>query len=102
MISVFLISWGGENKKGKQFEDSNVKSVIVALWHESGLVEVFSSLKGFLEYNPQYNINTLNNYISRKKIPYKTDELTLVRTKFIKRLTIEERGRVKSSRNNQF
>jgi hypothetical protein len=62
-----------------------MKNVIVAIWLESGMIEVFSSLRCFTENYPQYNEHTINNYISRKKIPYVTDELSLIKTKFIRR-----------------
>jgi hypothetical protein len=67
-----------------------MKNVIVAIWLDSGRIEVFSSLRGFTENYPQYNEHTINNYISRKKIPYVTDELSLVKTKFIRRKSSEE------------
>lgn len=67
-----------------------MKNVIVAIWHNTGSVEVFSSLRGFLEKHPEYNEHTLNNYISRKKVPFVVEELSLLKTKFIKRNTDSE------------
>lgn len=57
--------------------------VIVATWQETGNVEVFSSLRRFLERNPTFNEYTINNYLSRKKVPYKTEVLHLQRLPFI-------------------
>jgi hypothetical protein len=67
-----------------------MKNVIVAIWLESGSVEVFSSLRGFTENYPQYNEHTINNYISRKKIPYVTDDLSLIKTKFVRRKSADK------------
>jgi hypothetical protein len=62
-----------------------MKNVIVATWRESGKTEVFSSLRGFLEYYPGYNEYTITNYLTRKKQPYITIDLHLARTPFIRR-----------------
>ncbi|MFC6997717.1 hypothetical protein [Rufibacter roseus] len=59
-----------------------MKNVIVATWRESGKMEVFSSLKGFLEYYPDYNEYTITNYLTRKKQPYVKGELHLARLPF--------------------
>ncbi|ALI98106.1 hypothetical protein [Rufibacter tibetensis] len=62
-----------------------MKNVIVANWNGTGDIEVFSSLKGFLEYYPHYNEYTITNYLSRKKVPYVTEKLTLTRVSFNRR-----------------
>ena len=42
-------------------------------------IDVFSSLKGFCDSYPEYNYNTLNNYLSKKKIPFENDEVKIER-----------------------
>lgn len=60
-----------------------MKNVIVATWQETGKVEVFSSLRRFLERNPSFNEYTITNYLSRKKVPYTSEVLHLQRLPFI-------------------
>ena len=42
-------------------------------------LEVFSNLKILCESYPAYNYNTLNNYLSKSKIPYENDEVRIER-----------------------
>lgn len=42
-------------------------------------LEVFSNLKILCESYPVYNYNTLNNYLSKSKIPYENDEVRIER-----------------------
>lgn len=62
-----------------------MKNVIVSTWRESGKVDVFSSLRGFLEYHLTYNEYTIINYLTRRRQPYITKELHLARLPFISR-----------------
>ncbi len=61
-----------------------MKNVIVATWLKTGEVEVFSSLRRFVERNPAFNEYTITNYLSRKKRPYATEVLHLQRLPFIR------------------
>ena len=58
---------------------------IVVFWKESEKYEVYSSLVGFIERNPEYNRETITHYITRKLVPYQTDKLTLWRCDYIER-----------------
>jgi len=62
-----------------------MKTVIIAHWHAEDEYEVYSSLKGFTERHPSYNLETLNYHISRKKQPYEGKEVTLRRVQVIGR-----------------
>jgi len=58
-----------------------MKRVVVIYWKlrpESPL-EVFSNLKILCESYPVYNYNTLNNYLSKNKMPYENDEVRIER-----------------------
>jgi hypothetical protein len=61
-----------------------MKNVIVATWLKTGEVEVFSSLKRFVERNPAFKESTITNYLSRKKVPYANEVLHLQRLPFIR------------------
>lgn len=55
-------------------------SVVVAVWKaRGGEIEAYSSLPSFLSHNPTFNKFTIESYISRKKVPYETDEIKLTR-----------------------
>lgn len=55
-------------------------SVVVAVWKaRGGEIEAYSSLPSFLSHQPDHNKFTIESYISRKKIPYETEELILNR-----------------------
>lgn len=58
---------------------------IVVFWKHKEKYEVYSSLVGFVERNPEYNRETITHYITRKLVPYQTDKLTLWRTNYIER-----------------
>jgi hypothetical protein len=49
-------------------------------------IDVFSRLKGFCESYPAYNYHTLNNYLSKKKIPFENDELKIERQPLIQQV----------------
>ncbi len=55
-------------------------------------IEVYSNLKILCESHPMFNYNTLNNYLSKSKIPYENDvvriERKVVHTEPIKRRQI--------------
>lgn len=63
-----------------------MRTVIVVVWKETGLMEVYSSLAGFAERNKGFKINTINNYISRRKVAYEDDKVIIHRCRFIERL----------------
>ena len=64
------------------------KRVIVVHWKRfAGTdIDVFSSLKGFCDSYPAYNYNTLNNYLSKKKIPFENDEIKIERQSLIQKV----------------
>lgn len=52
--------------------------VIVAQW-ASGKVEVYSSLTAFIRHNGKYSRHTINNYLTRKGMPFKSGGITITR-----------------------
>lgn len=58
---------------------------IVVFWKDTEKYEVYSSLVGFVEKHPGYNRETITHYITRKGVPYQTNELTLIRCNYIDR-----------------
>lgn len=59
--------------------------VIVTTDKKTGETKVYTSLAGFLEKNTGYKADTINNYITRKKVPYESEALRLVRCEVIGR-----------------
>ena len=57
------------------------KRVVVVYWKNrpEDPFEVFSSLKNFCLSYPQYNYNTLSNYLSKGKIAYENKEVRVER-----------------------
>ena len=53
-----------------------MKHIILITW-KNGKKEVFPTLTKFLIEHSVASIATINNYISRKKIPYECDECTV-------------------------
>ena len=49
-----------------------VKRVVLVYWKDNrtSAFEIFSNLKNFCLSYPDYNYNTLNNYLSKGRIPY--------------------------------
>jgi len=64
------------------------KSVIVVHWKRfAGTdIDVFSSLKGFCDSYPIYKYHTLNNYLSKKKVPFENNEIKVERQPLIKKV----------------
>ncbi len=62
------------------------KRVVVVQWKRfAGTdIDVFSSLKCFCESYPDYNYNTLNNYLSKKKVPFENEEIKIERQPLLK------------------
>lgn len=58
-----------------------MKRVVIINWkaRKGNPFEVFSNLKILCESYPTYNYNTLNNYLSKNKIPYENDEVRIER-----------------------
>lgn len=71
-----------------------MKRVVVMNWkaQAENPIEVYSNLKILCESHPMFNYNTLNNYLSKSKIPYENDvvriERKVVHTEPIKRRQI--------------
>jgi hypothetical protein len=61
------------------------KRVVLIHWKNNSQnpFEVFSSLKNFCQSYPQFNYNTLSNYLSKEKIPYDNQEIHIVRKNVI-------------------
>jgi len=59
----------------------NSRRVILVNWKKlmTNNFEVFSSLKNFCNNHPAYSYNTINNYLSKRGIPYENDEIKLER-----------------------
>jgi len=64
------------------------KRVVVVHWKRFASIDidVFSSLKGFCDSYPTYNYHTLNNYLSKKKIPFENDEIKIERQPLIQKV----------------
>lgn len=60
---------------------SNNKRVIVVYWKNQAErpFEVFSNLKNFCLSYPEYNYNTLNNYLSKGKVPFENKDVRVER-----------------------
>src|ERR1700761_9628246 len=58
---------------------NNQRRVLVVEWKKINAMEIFSSLKNFCDSHPHYNYNTLNNYLSKKKTAYNTEEIRIER-----------------------
>ena len=63
------------------------KRVIVAFWKNSTEhpFEVFSNLKNFCLSYPQFNYNTISNYLSKAKVAYENQEIRIERKIIISR-----------------
>lgn len=59
------------------------KRIVLIHWKEQNQVEVFSNLRNFCISYPQYNYNTLNNYLSKDKIAYENDTIRVERKEII-------------------
>lgn len=46
---------------------------------------LFTSLKDFVHHNPEYSINTLYNYTSRKKVAFEDDKIILEKIPYFKK-----------------
>lgn len=68
--------------------DANKRRIVLVQWKRfAGTdIDVFSSLKGFCESYPQYNYNTLNNYLSKRKIPFENHEVKIERQLIINKV----------------
>ncbi len=65
--------------------DDQPKRVIVVFWKNDRdkLFEVFSNLKNFCLSYPQFNYNTMSNYLSKAKIAYENHEIRVERKNII-------------------
>lgn len=59
------------------------KRIVLVHWKKQKEVEVFSNLKNFCLSYPQYNYNTLSNYLSKGKIAYDNDLVRVERKDII-------------------
>jgi predicted NAD-dependent protein-ADP-ribosyltransferase YbiA (DUF1768 family) len=58
-----------------------MKRAVVIHWktRKQHPIELFSNLKIVCETYPKYNYNTLNNYLSKNKIAYETEDIRIER-----------------------
>ncbi|KEQ28080.1 hypothetical protein [Pedobacter antarcticus] len=61
------------------------KRVIVVFWKNNteNPFEVFSNLKNFCLSYPQFNYNTISNYLSKAKVAYENQEIRIERKNII-------------------
>jgi hypothetical protein len=59
------------------------------IWKSEDQIEVFSNLKVLTEKYPQFNYNTLNNYLSKDKIAYDNDSVRIERMNVINKKSID-------------
>lgn len=57
------------------------RRVVLVRWKQrpDAVYEVFSNLKNFCARYPVFSYNTLNNYLSKQKAPFETDEVHVER-----------------------
>ncbi len=57
------------------------RRVVVVYWKHNRLkpFEVYSNLRNFSLAHPEYSYNTLNNYLSKKKLPFETEDVRIER-----------------------
>ncbi|UKJ09178.1 hypothetical protein [Solitalea lacus] len=69
-----------------------VKRVVVVHWKNKAKCqwEVFSNLKNFCLSYPEYNYNTLNNYLSKAKTAYENDTVRIERKPIISQPKMKE------------
>ena len=58
-----------------------MKRVVIIYWKDraESPLEAFSNLKILSERYPAFNYNTLNNYLSKNRIPYENDRVRIER-----------------------
>lgn len=59
--------------------------IVLIHWKKTNEAEVFSNLKNFCLSYPQYNYNTLNNYLGKEKKAYENDAVRVERKSVIAR-----------------
>ncbi len=61
------------------------KRVIIVFWKNNILhpFEIFSSLKNFCLSYPQFNYNTISNYLSKARVPYENNDIRIERQQII-------------------
>lgn len=57
-----------------------MKYIILILWKD-GKLEVYPTLTGFLVDHHVAPINTINNYITRKGVPFECEQCTIIKLK---------------------
>ncbi len=79
MHSIFVIFCIFDNMKTGQNPPS--RRIILVYWKnkQNNPFEVFSNLKNFCASYPQYNYNTLNNYLSKEKKPFENEVVRVER-----------------------
>lgn len=85
-----------------------MKRVVIICWKNrpGNSLEIFSNLKIVCERYPTYNYNTLNNYLSKSKVPYENEEVRIER-KTVNAPSVSSRkiamiaNRVKMSEHNE-
>ncbi len=85
-----------------------MKRVVIINWkgRAETPIEVYSNLKILCESHPEFSYNTLNNYLSKGKIPYENDlvriERKIVNTEAVKKRQIALVGnKVKASGHDE-
>jgi hypothetical protein len=65
------------------------KRVVLVHWKRfAGIdIDVFSSLKAFCDGYPEFNYHTLNNYLSKKKIPFENKDVKIERQPVIQKIS---------------
>jgi len=74
------------------FTQSHSRRVLLVHWKDrkEDSVEIFSNLLLFCESYPQYSYNTLNNYLSKGKIPFETERIRVERKNVFNRAIKKE------------
>lgn len=69
----------------KMSSNLDLRRVVIVHWKKDNdnPFEVYSNLKNFSLANPRYSYDTLNNYLSKKKLPFETDDVRVERKQII-------------------
>jgi len=68
----------------KAYSNTTSNKILVC-WKKKNEYEIYSTLELFVSLNPSYKAWTIRYYITRKKVPYETDEVLVIRVSYFDR-----------------
>src|SRR5579863_10706117 len=61
------------------------RRIVLVRWKKlDDYIEIYSSLKDFCDCHPDFKYYTVNNYLSKKKVPFENAEVKVERKPFVK------------------